>query len=94
MTYVDRVVKALDAKIPGNPPALLRHYAVLVLVRGAATTGRDVHDAWAAWRLETQPDHRCLVPYGQLPAVVQELDEPYAAAIREVAMTDWGVSRD
>jgi hypothetical protein len=44
-----------------------------------------VHHAWSAWRAETKPDHRSLVPFEDLTPDVQELDSAYRDAIRAVA---------
>lgn len=85
MTYIDAVVQDIDALVPGCDLDLLRLYAVLVLVRGADVTRADVHHAWAAWRVATKPDHRSLVPFEDLTAEVQALDDPYVEAIRTVA---------
>ena len=51
------------------------------------TTAENVHDGWAAWRLLCRPNdtHKDLIPYDDLNPATQILDEPYAAAIREVA---------
>lgn len=64
---------------------LYRIYAVLALAKGAATTNQDVHDAWAAWASDHQPNHPSLVPFDELPERVRELDQPYTDAIHEVA---------
>jgi hypothetical protein len=85
VNYVQQIVDRLDQLIPGNDPKLLRLYALLVLAKGADTTLRDVHDAWALWRNETQPDHRSLIPFEQLSPDVQALDRPYMEAIHAVA---------
>jgi hypothetical protein len=64
-------------------PELARLYALLVLVKGEATTLRDVHDAGSVWRDRTRPDHPSLIPFEQLSRVVQLLDRPYATAIHK-----------
>lgn len=64
---------------------LLRLYAVLCLSKGLSTTNEDVHDAWAAWRAQTQPRHDALVPFAELAQDVQELDSEYRDAIKTVA---------
>lgn len=83
--YIDRIAQRIGKRMPGCEASLLRIYALLALTLNIGVTSRDVHDAWAVWRLETQPEHRSLVPYGELSPVVQQLDEPYAAVIRAVA---------
>lgn len=62
-------------------------YALLLRVAGLNTTAENVHDGWAAWRLLCRPDdtHKDLIRYEDLDPATQILDEPYAAAIREVA---------
>ena len=62
-------------------------YALLLRVAGLNTTAENVHDGWAAWRLLCRPNdtHKDLIPYDDLNPATQILDEPYAAAIREVA---------
>jgi hypothetical protein len=82
--YLDRIAAAIGRRTPCDP-RLLRIYAVLTLTRGVNTTAEDVHHAWSAWRAETAPDHRSLVPFADLTPQVQALDEPYAAAIRAAA---------
>lgn len=83
--YAERTYTALAKQLPDLEPALLRLYALLVLVRGDATTLADVHDAWALWQTMTCPDHRSLVPFDQLSPQVQELDRPYVEAIHRTA---------
>jgi hypothetical protein len=58
---------------------------VLVLVKGQATTAADVHDAWAAWKAERDPQNEHVRPFTELDQTMREADEPFAAAIREVA---------
>ena len=38
-------------------------YAVLMRTKGTAATLSDVHDAWAAWRVDSAPLHKSLVPF-------------------------------
>jgi len=61
-------------------------YALLCVAKGSATTGRDVHDAWASVVATTRPVHPSLVPYDQLELVVQIKDEAFCDAIRYVAL--------
>jgi hypothetical protein len=58
---------------------------VLALVKGEATTAADVHDAWSAWKAERDPQNADIRPFGELPEPTRAADEPFAAAIREVA---------
>jgi hypothetical protein len=92
MNYIDDIADRIGARceMPFSPDyrssnRLLRTYAVLCLVKGGDTTSRDVHDAWSAWRSETEPDHRSLVPFEQLAPDVQALDDKYRDAILAVA---------
>jgi hypothetical protein len=83
---LDRLSHELaDLDPEGLDPDLVRLYALLALTKGADTTLRDVHDAWALWRTTTRPNHRSLVPFDELSADVQELDRPYRDAIARVA---------
>lgn len=91
MNYLD----ALGAKIRSHVPpshlpeedthALFRLYAVLMLAKGSRVTLEDVHNAWVAWKIDTDPLHESLVPYSELPSSVAEEDQPYANAIRLAA---------
>lgn len=85
--YVDPIVTDLAALLPDCDIDLLRLYALLVLVKGADTTLKDVHDAWSVGRAATHPDHRSIVPFEDLTPEVQALDGRYAQAIRRVAST-------
>ena len=60
-------------------------YAVLMRAKGVAATLSDVHDAWAAWRADSAPLHKDLVPFDELDAATQALDQPYLDAIRAAA---------
>jgi hypothetical protein len=83
--YIEVIVRKLDEILPGCDTDTLYPYALLALTVGNGCTSEDVHDAWAAWRTTTHPDHPSLVPCDQLTPEVQALDGKYAAAIREVA---------
>ncbi len=86
MSYVTEARAALLANYPGEADErLIDLYTLLVLVKGESVTLEDVHDAWAVWTEPTRPDHRSLVPFDQLSTEVQELDEPYRAAIAAAA---------
>jgi hypothetical protein len=85
VTYAQSTMDRLAVALPGLDPSLLRLYAVLALTKGTGTTMEDVHDSWALWRAQTRPDHPSIVPFGDLPPEVQELDRPYMEAIRAVA---------
>jgi hypothetical protein len=62
--------------------ALFRLYAVLALAKGPAVEPSDVHDAWAAWMRERDPDHPSIRPFDELDADTRRMDEPFAEAIR------------
>lgn len=66
-------------------------YAVLMRAKGTAATLSDVHDAWAAWRVDSAPLHKSLVPFDELDAATQALDQPYLDAIHAA---DGGPARD
>ena len=88
MNYIDALAQAIYDAVPHDGPIeadewpLYRLYAVLGLVKGQDVALEDVHDAWAAWRSETNPWHRSLVPFADLAPDVQALDQPYVDAIK------------
>lgn len=83
--YIAAVNAKLAELLPDCEPDLIRFYALLALTAGVNTAEHDVHDAWSVWRDVSNPGHRSLVPFDELPAEVQALDAPYAQAIRKVA---------
>jgi len=89
MNYVDELAAAIRARLPDDrwpdrdADGLLRLYALLGLVKGAAVSTEDVHDAWAVWKAGSDPGHESLRPFGQLDAGTRNRDEPYAEAIRQ-----------
>lgn len=91
MSYLDDLASlvkdALPSQvgIPEDSDQLFVLYALLVRVRGEATTDRDVHDAWSAWMTTKDPGHEALVPFEQLSPEAQRQDTPFAEAIRVVA---------
>lgn len=91
MNYIDDLAEDIYESVEGHVPAnrddlaLYRIYAVLCLSKGQAVTNEDVHNAWAAWQAEMNPEHRSLVPFRELSPATQALDEPYRDAIRAVA---------
>jgi hypothetical protein len=92
MTYLDKLAAQIERQVPpGLLPAedtepLFRLYAVLLLVKGTAVTASDVHNAWAAWMQEHDPDHPSIKPFDELDAETRTSDEPFAEAIRSVAV--------
>lgn len=90
MNYIDSLALQIRALVDDKGDydgvtALYRLYALLALVKGAATTAKDVHDAWAVWAAQYKPGHRCLVPFNDLASDIQQLDEPFVRAIQQAA---------
>lgn len=91
MNYLDLLAAEIqrtadpESKAPDEDLPLYRQYAVLLLAKGTEVTPEDVHNAWAAWASEHDPDHRNLLPFKELSLSVQRWDEIYAQAIRDVA---------
>jgi len=75
-----------DATPPDEDLPLYRQYAVLLLAKGTEVTSEDVHNAWAAWASDYDPDSRNLIPFKELSLSVQQWDDKYVNAIREVAV--------
>jgi len=92
-TYIDRLARLIRDAVPpqalpqDDTHQLFRSYAVLLLAKGNRATLTDVHNAWAVWMAERDPNHSSLIPFDQLPADVAQADEPFLAAIHEVAKT-------
>ncbi|MCC6497086.1 MAG: hypothetical protein IT193_12615 [Propionibacteriaceae bacterium] len=91
LNYIDEIARLVRAEIaPEARPAeraddLYRLYALLVLVKGEATTPADVHNAWSVWMLPQDPTHSSLRPFGQLDENTKQEDLPFVDAIHEVA---------
>lgn len=87
MTYIEKAREILVAKLADqmDDGPLMDLYLLLVFTRGEATTLEDVHDAWAIARSRTRPDHRSIIPFGELTVAVQELDREFVEAIAETA---------
>ena len=87
MNYIDKraheILRVSDPEEVMSPSyiKLFRIYAVLSFALGKQTSLRDVHDAWSAWRSETNPNHKSLIPFDELSYEVQELDRKYMKAI-------------
>jgi hypothetical protein len=81
VNYVSKMRGLIIAELPGLPDDLVDLYALLALIRGRETTLKDVHDAWGVWRNATRPDHKSLIPFGELTREVQELDRKYMVGI-------------
>jgi hypothetical protein len=56
---------------------------------GLAGAG-DVHNAWAAWMLARDPEHRSIRPFEELDAETQAADLPFVEAIRSAASGSTG----
>jgi hypothetical protein len=88
---MDDVAEAIRGLIPphllpdGDTTSLFRIYAVLALAKGDRVVLEDVHDAWAAWMSASNPNHRSIRPFADLPQEIQRADQPYLDAIRAVA---------
>jgi hypothetical protein len=87
-SYVRHVADAIRAKTGDTSEhheLLYLCYAVLALTKGEDVTAADVHDAWAAVAEYEGFESDDLVPFRLLPEDVREKDEPFAAAIRDIA---------
>jgi hypothetical protein len=92
-TYLEEVADRIrselgDVDLPeGNTDSLFRLYALVCLTVGPSTTAADVHHAWVVWMSDKDPEHPSLVPVERLDRATAESDEPFAAAIRTVAVS-------
>lgn len=90
MNYLIEIAHRIRAKVPphlmpADADGLLLTYAVLVRSRGIETTAENVHDAWTAWMVARGEDHPSMIPFADLAPSVQDEDEPFVIAIRQVA---------
>lgn len=91
VNYIDQIADAIKYEVsPGKLPdenttLLFRLYAVLALAKGTNVTLEDVHNAWSAWMIGSDPNHESIRPFGELSLSTQREDEPYVRAIRTVA---------
>ncbi len=91
MNYLDLL--AADIQRTANPEStppdddlpLYRLYALLLLVKSTAVTLEDVHNAWATWASDHEPESRHIIPFKELSLSVQSKDQVYVDAIRAVA---------
>jgi hypothetical protein len=65
MSYLDKLAMRIRDEVPESHRGetaldLFRLYAVLALAKGEAVQASDVHNAWAAWMQEREPDHEAL----------------------------------
>lgn len=98
LSYLDEIAEKIAGALredPGDatPPELLRLYALLVLAKGEQTTAADVHNAWAAWMQERQPDHPDIEPFRTLDADTKHADDPFVAAIHTAARSMAGTNK-
>lgn len=90
-SYIDKIAaeirRTADPKAAqaGEDLPLYRLYAVLLLAKGPNVTAEDVHNAWAAWASEHEPESWNLLPFKELSLQVQSKDQLYADAIHQVA---------
>jgi hypothetical protein len=91
VNYLDKIAaevqRAADPKAspPDEDLPLYRLYAVLLLAKGKEVTLEDVHNAWAAWASDHDPESRHILPFKELSLHVQRKDQIYVDAIHEVA---------
>lgn len=90
-SYLDKI--AAEVRRTADPEAALsdedlplyRMYAVLLLAKGQDVVAEDVHNAWAAWACEHDPENRRLLPFKELSLRTQRKDQLYVDAIHQVA---------
>lgn len=63
---------------------LYRVYAVLLLAKGEKVSAEDVHNAWAVWACEHEPNSKSLIPFQELSPSAQSKDSVYVEAIHKV----------
>lgn len=88
MNYIQEVKRRMEIVLPDLPDELNDLYSLLAVTKGIETTLEDVHDAWAIWRNQTNPEHKSLIPFISLTEEVQELDRKYMLGIHQVASVD------
>jgi hypothetical protein len=93
MSYLDELAVRIRDEVPESHRGetaldLFRLYAVLALAKGEAVQASDVHNAWAAWMQEREPDHEALRPFEELDKETREADYPFVLAIRAVASAE------
>src|SRR6266511_1001358 len=90
-SYLDKI--AAEIRRTADPEAaasdedlpLYRLYAVLLLAKGQDVMAEDVHNAWAAWASEHEPESRNLLPFKELSLRVQRKDQLFVDVIHQVA---------
>lgn len=90
-SYLDKIAAELrqttdpDAALSNEDLSLYRIYAVLLLAKGQDVVAEDVHNAWAAWACEHEPESQNLLPFKELSLRVQRKDQLYVDAIHQIA---------
>lgn len=89
MNYIEEVKEELNKHIKVGK-GLQNVYSLLVLIKGEETTLKDVHDAWAVninqtWDFEQYGNHRSMIPFDELPKLIQDKDQAYVDAIHKTA---------
>lgn len=93
ITYVDKVAALVAERTGLKGKGLIQMYTLLVLVKGTAITLEDIHDAWSVnmnYKEANPPycyghDHLSIVPFADLSKETQQRDEPFAAALIQIA---------
>lgn len=90
MSYLDELAMRIRDEVPEQQRGedaldLFRLYAVLALAKGESVDASDVHNAWAAWMQQREPDHDALRPFDELDEKTRKADSPFVLAIRAVA---------
>lgn len=91
MNYLELTADALKSAVApelipeGDTRLLFLLYALLVRAKGEDVQPEDVHDAWAVWTIMRGDDHESLVEFRKLDTATRAEDDPYVAAIRQVA---------
>jgi len=92
VNYLSEIARDIANELPDelvpvdDADGLMLVYALLCCTLGVDVSRRHVHDAWTAWMACRGQEHESMVPYDQLPRDVQLEDEPFAEAIRGVAL--------
>jgi hypothetical protein len=91
VNYLDQLAAEIqrtahpESRPPDEDLPLYRQYAVLLLAKGEDVTADDVHNAWAAWAIDHEPDNQYIKPLKELSVRAQRKDEKYVEAIQKVA---------
>lgn len=88
MNYIKDLAEKIRNEIPesilpkvDNIDDLMNIYAVLALAKQDRITNEDIHNAWAAWMSNSNPDHKSITPYNELAVDVQAQDTPFKEAV-------------